>query len=181
MMDSRIGEWIREIERFNPRLHLMGPAMLQGLEGELQVMIPLLEVIDEPEVADLGSGSGLPAIPFKILHPGTRVVLIERSAGKSTFLRHVVQALGLDGAEVLALDPLRAPAGPFDAVLARSFSPLESLEQVCLKILRDQGRLYYLFTGDLPRLGECFRLDRTTSQASVTHQLSLAVFTRLPG
>ncbi|MCU0962761.1 MAG: class I SAM-dependent methyltransferase, partial [Pirellulaceae bacterium] len=73
MMDSRIGEWVREIERFNPRLHLMGPAMLQGLEGELQVMLPLLERIDEPEVADLGSGSGLPAIPFKILHPGTRV------------------------------------------------------------------------------------------------------------
>jgi 16S rRNA G527 N7-methylase RsmG len=109
------------------------------------------------------------------------VVLIERSVRKCTFLRHVVQTLGLAGAEVLALDPLRAPAGPFDAVLARSFSPLETLEEVCLKLLRDEGRLYYLFTGALPRMGASFRLDRTASQASLTQRLSLAVFTRLPG
>jgi 16S rRNA G527 N7-methylase RsmG len=75
-MDETIALWIRELRRFNPRLHLMGPAMLEGIEGELQAMLPLLGSIREPEIADLGSGSGLPAIPYKALHPQAKVFLI---------------------------------------------------------------------------------------------------------
>lgn len=179
-MDQRITSWIRELRRFNPGLHLMGPAMLTGVEGELQAMMPLLENIREPEIADLGSGSGLPGIPFKVLHPRTKVVLIERSVKKCTFLRHTVEVLGLSEVEILCADPLHVEGIRFDAVMARSFSPTATLEKVCGKILGEGGRLYYLFTGRPPVLGTAFRHDGTFSETFGTHRINCAVFTHLP-
>jgi len=180
MMDETIALWIRELSRFNPRLHLMGPAMLEGIEGELQAMLPLLGSIREPEIADLGSGSGLPAIPYKALPPQAKVFVIERSVRKCTFLRHAVETLGLSGVEIISQDPLYADHPGFGAVLARSFSPISTLEKVCTRILRNEGRLYYLFTGKPPALGAGFRLDGTTSNDVQAHRVSLAGFTRLP-
>ena len=78
MMDERLNTWIRELRLYNGKLHLMGPSMLTGIEDELEVMLPLLMRIEEPVLADLGSGSGLPAIPYKILHPDSHICLIER-------------------------------------------------------------------------------------------------------
>lgn len=179
-MDQRITTWISELKRFNTRLHLMGPAMLEGIEGEILAMLPLLKTIQEPEIADLGSGSGLPAIPFKVLHPQAKVYLIERSAKKCTFLRHTVETIGLSGIEVLSLDPLQVEHLSFDAVLARSFSPVSTLRKVCVKILSEGGRLYYLFTGYPPDLGTGFHLDEVTSEELQGHHVSMAIFTRLP-
>lgn len=179
-MDALITLWLEELKRFNPRLHLMGPAMLEGIEGELRVMMPLLRSIQEPEIADLGSGSGLPAIPYKILHPQAKVFLIERSVKKCTFLRHAVETLGLSGIEIIPQDPLYVEHLGFNAVLARSFSPIGTLVKVSRKILREGGRLYYLFTGHAPSLGAGFHLDGIISKDFQKHHLSLATFTRLP-
>ena len=179
-MDELTTLWIRELKRFNPRLHLMGPAMLECIEGELGAMMPLLQLIQEPEIADLGSGSGLPAIPYKILHPQAKVFLIERSVKKCTFLRHAVETLGLSDMEIVAQDPIYIEHLGFNAVLARSFSPISTLERVCLTILRPEGRLYYLFTGNPPALGRAFHLNGIISENFQAHHVSLATFTRLP-
>jgi hypothetical protein len=82
--------------------------------------------------------------------------------------------------EIISQDPLYADHPGFGAVLARSFSPISTLEKVCTRILRNEGRLYYLFTGKPPALGAGFRLDGTTSNDVQAHRVSLAVFTRLP-
>lgn len=179
-MDDKLNAWIKELRHYNGKLHLMGPAMLDGIEDALDVMLPLLKHIDEPVLADLGSGSGLPAIPCKILHPDSRIYMIERSAKKCTFLRHTIEVLGLDGVEILQSDPLIMDIGKFDAVVARSFSPLLTLRQVCHKMLRDNGRLYYLFTGSMPDLTDTFQLKDMFSQEKKGLSLNLAVFSHLP-
>lgn len=180
MMDPQISRWIQELKRFNPRLHLMGPAMLDRIEGELLVTLSLLRHINEPEIADLGSGSGLPGIPYKILHPEAKVFLIERSVKKCTFLRHIVETLGLTGVEILAQDPLHVDNLQFNALLARSFSPISTLEKVCRKILHEGGRLYYLFTGHPPAIGTGFQLQDLITEESQAHHVSVAIFTRFP-
>ena len=179
-MDQRLAIWIRELRRYNGRLHLMGPAMLEGIENELEVMVPLLMGIDEPAIADLGSGSGLPAIPYKLLHPQSHLYLIERSVKKCTFLQHVIEAIQLEGVEVLAHDPLHDTVGQFDAILARSFSPLSSLVDVCRKILKKNGRLYYLFTGNTPDLTRDFIRVEITTRKSSEHTLNLGIFSHTP-
>jgi 16S rRNA (guanine(527)-N(7))-methyltransferase RsmG len=179
MMDDRLNMWIRELRRYNGKLHLMGPSMLTGIEDELEAMLPLLMRIKEPVLADLGSGSGLPAIPYKILHPHSHICLIERSVKKCTFLQHVIESLNLSDVEILPNDPLHDDVGRFDAVLARSFSPLSTLEDVCMKILNQRGRLYYLFTSGTPELAHNFELAQVISQKSSMHTLNLAIFNRL--
>jgi len=180
MMDEKLAIWIQELRRYNGRLHLMGPSMLKRIGDELEVMIPLLVRIDEPEIADLGSGSGLPAIPYKILHPASKICLIERSQKKCTFLQHVVESIHLNDIEIKPSDPVHDTLGPFDAILARSFSPLSTLVDVSLRILRQNGRLYYLFTGSTPDFSQAFRTVEIITQKSVKHTLHLGVFSRIP-
>jgi len=179
MIDDKLTIWIRELRRYNGKLHLMGPSMLTGIEGELEVMLPLLMHIEEPVLADLGSGSGLPAIPYKILHPDSHIFLIERSVKKCTFLQHTIELLNLSGVEILSHDPFHDDVGQFDAVLARSFSPLSTLVDVCLKILKPGGRLYYLFTVSMPELPHPFEPVDIISQKNAMHTLNLAIFNRL--
>ncbi len=50
---------------------------------------------------DVGSGGGFPVIPLKVLLPGLRVTLVERSLKKVGFLRQVVGELGLTGVEIV--------------------------------------------------------------------------------
>jgi 16S rRNA (guanine(527)-N(7))-methyltransferase RsmG len=180
MMDQRLAIWIRELRRYNGKLHLMGPSMLKGIEDELEVMLPLLKEVDEPVIADLGSGSGLPAIPYKLLHPQTHLYLIERSVKKCTFLQHVIESIHLEGVEILPHDPLHDTLEPFDAILARSFSPLSTLVDVCQKILRPNGKLYYLFTGNTPDLTQAFESVKIITRKSAKYTLNLGVFSRIP-
>ena len=50
---------------------------------------------------DIGSGGGFPALPLKVVLPGLRVCLVERSDKKSGFLRKVLGTLGLSDVSVV--------------------------------------------------------------------------------
>jgi 16S rRNA (guanine527-N7)-methyltransferase len=50
---------------------------------------------------DLGSGGGSPAIPLQIAHPAPQLFMVESRERKAAFLREVVRALEISGAEVL--------------------------------------------------------------------------------
>jgi 16S rRNA (guanine527-N7)-methyltransferase len=56
--------------------------------------------IDGSLVFDIGSGAGFPGIPIKILRPDLRLVLIEPSKKKSSFLRYIIGLLKLENVDV---------------------------------------------------------------------------------
>lgn len=58
-------------------------------------------MVGEGTLLDLGSGNGFPAVPLAILHPGTRLVLVEASEKKSAFLWTVLREVGLKAAQVV--------------------------------------------------------------------------------
>lgn len=146
MMKDALELWINEIARYNTRLHLVGPGLLSELTAQVQACLPLLAHIQAPEIADLGSGSGLPGIPYALMHPQARVFLIERSSDKCVFLRHVIDLLGLRQVEVLETDPLKDTPGTFGAVIARAFSPKRDLNRAVGRLLAPNGRFYALGT-----------------------------------
>jgi 16S rRNA (guanine527-N7)-methyltransferase len=83
------------------------------------------------QIADIGSGAGLPGIPLAICLPGADFTLIERMGRRAGFLRNTLAILGLSNVQVeeaemekLALSP--AGAGRFDLVVFRAFRPLEA-------------------------------------------------------
>jgi len=143
-MQDKLEVWINEIRRYNPRLHLVGPGLLSDLRAEVQACLPLLALIQAPVMADLGSGSGLPGIPYALLHPQARVYLIERSSDKCVFLQHVVDLLGLYQVNVLETDALKHAPGAYAAVIARAFSPKRDLNRAARRLLQPNGRFYAL-------------------------------------
>lgn len=55
-------------------------------------------------ICDVGTGGGIPGIPLKIKYPHLRVLLIEVNSKKITFLRDVIERLGLQDIEIVDLD-----------------------------------------------------------------------------
>ena len=88
-------------------------------------------------VIDVGTGAGLPGIPLKILWPEIRLVLLEATARKTTFLHHLKHKLGLEDIEV-ALGRAEEIAHDtqyrekFDVVLSRGVARLPTLIELTL-------------------------------------------------
>ncbi|MEA2101969.1 MAG: RsmG family class I SAM-dependent methyltransferase [Thermodesulfobacteriota bacterium] len=177
-MTDSVALWIDEVHRYNKRLHLASPGMLCRMEEEAQRCMDLLEDVHEGMMVDLGSGSGLPAIPYKIMHPDAYLYMMERSEKRCAFLRHVIDLLGLERIEVMEDDPVRQPARRFDAIMTRAFSPRAELEGILKGILNPGGRFYYMGTN--VSQGFCAEFFTKTTHRS-TRGLYLETFEFRPG
>ncbi len=62
-----------------------------------------LNVIHKGEIsiADAGTGAGFPGIPIKIIRPEIKLILIESSGKKCTFLKHIIRILKIDTTDIL--------------------------------------------------------------------------------
>ena len=93
-------------------------------------------------VLDIGSGGGLPGIPFAIVRPGWRVVLVDSNHKKAVFLRQAVIELSLANVEVCATRAQDYAADPlFDIVISRAFSDLATFATIARRLLAPGGRL----------------------------------------
>ncbi|MGH2543068.1 MAG: 16S rRNA (guanine(527)-N(7))-methyltransferase RsmG [Ardenticatenaceae bacterium] len=102
------------------------------------------EKLAECRLADIGSGAGFPGLPLKIALPGLQVTLVESTAKKTAFLRHVVDVLELTGvdiragrAETLSHEPEMREA--FDVVTARAVAAMNTLAELMLPFCRIGG------------------------------------------
>jgi 16S rRNA (guanine(527)-N(7))-methyltransferase RsmG len=176
-MNNILNIWIGEIRRFNKSLHLVGPQVLKNIETEIGNCLKLIEPINEDILADLGTGSGIPGIPFAVMHPGSKVILIERSEKKCTFLRHSISCMGLKNVEIFEADLLVSHVGKFPAIISRAFSPKESLIKISTEILENNGRFYYMASEE-PSLdirftpGKCITSGTSDSMRIYTYRFN---------
>lgn len=108
---------------------------------------------------DLGSGSGSPAIPLRVLGASTSLVMVESRERKSAFLRECAAQLGLHGSEVLTLRVQKIPPeryGTAGLVTIRALKTGSDVLDVARSLLSSHGRLM-TFGGETP---EGFRCDR---------------------
>jgi 16S rRNA (guanine527-N7)-methyltransferase len=99
------------------------------------------------ELADLGTGAGLPGAIVAILRPNLRVTLIDSRNSRVVFLKQVQRRLGLENIEIVhsrleALGGRRA----FDLAVSRALGSLKDTLAESLRVLTPQGRLV-LFKG----------------------------------
>lgn len=94
------------------------------------------------QLADLGTGPGLPGIPLALVHPGTTISLVESSGKKARFLREAVRTLGLGNARVIeARIEAHDAAGAYDAITARALGTLPMILEHGGHLLAAHGRL----------------------------------------
>lgn len=126
----------REAPRIWPR-HIANCAVV-ALEG--RDIVP-----DGVEVADVGSGAGLPGVVWAIVRPDLTVTLIEPLLRRSTFLAEVVAELGLAPRVRVARTRAEELRGvQFDVVTARAVARLDRLAQWTLPLCRVGGRVVAL-------------------------------------
>ena len=109
---------------------------------------------NHPHVLDVGSGAGFPGIPLKILLPGIRLVLLESTAKKTVFLRHLKEKLGLDDVEIVTgraeeAAHLEKYRENFDIVLSRAVAPLSALVELTLPFCTIGGRFIAQKKGEI--------------------------------
>jgi 16S rRNA (guanine527-N7)-methyltransferase len=98
--------------------------------------------LEQGNLADLGTGPGLPGIPLAIARPQLQVTLVESNGKKARFMREAVRQLGLTNARVAEsrAEALAEP-GAYDNLTARAMDTLAGIIAVGGHLLRPGGRL----------------------------------------
>jgi 16S rRNA (guanine527-N7)-methyltransferase len=107
------------------------------------VALDLPEVRSAAEVADIGSGAGLPGLPLAIALQETEVYLVESNGRKCQFISKLVAACELSNANVVNARAEAWPEGrqKFDLVTARALAPLAVVAEYGAPLLKLGGTL----------------------------------------
>jgi 16S rRNA (guanine527-N7)-methyltransferase len=102
---------------------------------------------------DIGSGAGFPGLPLKIVRPTWRVVLLEATSKKVTFLQHIIETLHLANVEAVQgraedLAHKREYRASFDLVTARAVASLPTLLEYSSPFCRVGGNIILPKKGD---------------------------------
>ena len=93
------------------------------------------------DLADVGSGGGVPGVPLAIVRPEVRVTLIESVGKKAAFLQSVVEELQLENVAVVNGRAEALPAKSFDVVTCRAVASMQKLLVWCRSLIRPGGML----------------------------------------
>lgn len=107
-------------------------------------------------IIDAGSGAGFPGIPLRIVLPEIRLFLLEATAKKAEFLRHITSELELDNVEIVRgraeeVAHNEAYRESFEIVVSRALAPLNVLVELTLPFCVIGGRLIAQKKGDISR------------------------------
>jgi len=134
---SLLDRYLKELKFFNPAYGLVGTNdtdeliikhLLDSL-APLGIISRLLAEIgggtNPPQIADAGSGAGLPGIPLSIAMPDCGFTLIERMGRRTGFLWNTKAVLELSNITVEESELENTSGGRFALVTFRAFKPLE--------------------------------------------------------
>jgi len=133
---SLLNKYVDEIQTFNPAYGLVGANdenelvikhILDSLAplGIISRLLAEAQTAERPQIADAGSGAGLPGIPLAIVLPDCDFTLIERMGRRTGFLWNTKAALGLSNINIEENELEKTEGGRFSLVTFRAFKPLE--------------------------------------------------------
>lgn len=115
---------------WNARINLTGAKTTAELEDEhLPDAVAMAAVVGSgARLVDVGSGGGLPAVPFAILKPDVRLTLVEPRAKRAAFLRTALRAVGSQGAVLVCRAEELGASDHFEVASSRAtFAPADWL------------------------------------------------------
>ena len=125
---------------------LLGPREVNRVWDRHVLNSAVVAELVEPneQIADIGSGAGLPGIPLALARPDIHVTLVEPLLRRSDFLREVIDELGINCQVVRGRAEDRAvrdEVGESDAVVSRAVASLDKLTKWSSPLLRSGGRM----------------------------------------
>ncbi|MFA5081461.1 MAG: 16S rRNA (guanine(527)-N(7))-methyltransferase RsmG [Hydrogenophilaceae bacterium] len=102
--------------------------------------LAVLPYVTADRLLDVGSGAGLPGIPFAIVRPDLQVTLIDASHKKAAFMQQAAIELKLGNVTALhgRVEDLR-PDVPFPQIVSRAFSDLSDFVRLTGHLLARDG------------------------------------------
>lgn len=132
-----------EMIKFNRKMNLT--AIIDPFEIAVKHVIDSLAaapyISDKGTLLDIGSGAGFPGIPLKLVHPALMVTLIDGSARKISFLKHVIRLLNIDdivARQSRAEQMGKNRKGRFDIVTTRALGTLDKCVQLALPLINEE-------------------------------------------
>jgi 16S rRNA (guanine527-N7)-methyltransferase len=137
LLDALTGDPLAPTSVRDPR------RVLEDHLADSLVALDLAAVRNAAQIADLGSGAGVPGLPLAIALPGAEVYLVESNGRKCQFISRLIAACGLANATVVNARAEDWPdgLGRFDLVTARALAPLAVVAEYAAPLLRLGGTL----------------------------------------
>ncbi|MDR2019042.1 MAG: class I SAM-dependent methyltransferase [Syntrophobacterales bacterium] len=136
--------YVTELSKWNDRVNLVGYKDIRNVVRDLLYDAFFLwgHTCDSLRTLDLGSGSGIIAIPLKILSPGMEVYPVDRSLRKIQFQRHIKRSLQLEGffpihGRIEEVEPLMV-----DSVVVKAFGAIPAILEMSERHLNEAGRVF---------------------------------------
>lgn len=130
---SKLELYTLSLSRWSRRLNLVSKRDLSIIATkhlrQALLMAPIVASLPRRVVLDLGSGSGLPAIPIKIALPDSYFILVESRRKRAHFLKEVIRSLELNRIEVIndRIENWEGRKGGVDLVTARAVAAPDKL------------------------------------------------------
>lgn len=115
---------------------------------ESAAILPVLEQeglsLEDKSLVDVGSGTGVPGIPLKILVPSLTLTVVEAKHRKVEFLEALLSELDLSDVTVMPRRAEESGRDPrhrdqYDFAVAKALAPLRTLVELTLPFLRMGG------------------------------------------
>lgn len=143
---ERLSFFTHELERWNRSFNLTAKRQVEGVIRELlyDAFFLFTMVKGMPSALDMGSGSGILAIPLAILDQTMQLFSVDRTLRKIQFQRHIKRGLALGNVSIIHgrienLEPLAV-----DTLVTKGFGSTGVILQKGGRHLKDSGEAYLL-------------------------------------
>ena len=115
-------------------------------------------IVDFSEVEsliDIGTGAGFPGVVIKIMFPNIKVTLLDSNNKKTTFLKELINVLGLDNVTIIndrAENYVKEHRQEYDISIARAVSELRVISELCLPLTKINGYFIALKGNYVPEI-----------------------------
>ena len=180
---DRLAAFLDELATWSARGGLTGLRTARSrVEDGIMDCVPLAGIVRESaRLVDVGSGNGLPGLVVAVMRPDVRVVLLEPSARRTSFLRSASSAASVE-CEIVRERVEDWTPEPFDVAVSRAVFPVPRWLDLARPLVRQGGSIVAMIAGDdLPRPPAGLRLDATERYVLPwsARKRTLAVFERV--